>query len=781
MTSAILVLAIVVVAVVLFFTEWLRMDLVALLVLGTLAITGLVTTEQALSGFSNPAVVTVWAMFILSAGLLNTGVAEVIGRTALGWVGAGEARTIVVVMLTAGVLSAFMNNIGVAALMLPVVIELARQSGHPPSRLLMPLAYGTLLGGLTTLIGTPPNILASEAVRDQGLADFHMFDFTPVGGAVMLGGIAFVALFGRRLLPRRDPARETSGGDLRQQYALDERSAVVRLPENSSLDGRTLRESRLGSATGLNVYAVLRHGNIRLAPHAAFNLKSGDRLLVEGTLERLAELRAWRDLTIERREASLDDLLSREVGLAKLLVAEDSGLEGLTLVRAEFRRRFGVVVLAVRRGSDVRQMNLADLPLRGGDCLLVQGLRERLGELVTTDEFSECTEFTNRDVIDEYGLSGRLFAVRVPQGSVLAGKSLAESRVGDALRLGVLGLVRGNETTMMPEPDRVLEGDDLLLVRGRREDLQVFRGLQGLEIESEARHDLATLELGDTAPMEVMLSPRTSLAGKTLRELDFRERYGLQALAVLREGRVHRSGLRDLPLRFGDALLLLGPQDKRLLLSRDADFLVLTPEERPALRRERRLIASLIMAGVILPVILGWLPIAISAVIGVSLMVLTGCLSFDDAYRAIEWRAVFLIAGMLPLGVAMQQSGAAELVADGVVKLTSPAGPWGVLIGLYLMTALATSIIPTAALVVLMAPIAFDAATATGVSPRSMMMAVAIAASASFTSPVSHPANILVMGPGGYRFVDYVKLGAPLTLVVLVIVLIVLPFVWPLY
>jgi di/tricarboxylate transporter len=781
MTSAILVLAIVVVAVVLFFTEWLRMDLVALLVLGTLAITGLVTTEQALSGFSNPAVVTVWAMFILSAGLLNTGVAEVIGRTALGWVGAGEARTIVVVMLTAGVLSAFMNNIGVAALMLPVVIELARQSGHPPSRLLMPLAYGTLLGGLTTLIGTPPNILASEAVRDQGLADFHMFDFTPVGGAVMLGGIAFVALFGRRLLPRRDPARETSGGDLRQQYALDERSAVVRLPENSSLDGRTLRESRLGSATGLNVYAVLRHGNIRLAPHAAFNLKSGDRLLVEGTLERLAELRAWRDLTIERREPSLDDLLSREVGLAKLLVAEDSGLEGLTLVRAEFRRRFGVVVLAVRRGSDVRQMNLADLPLRGGDCLLVQGLRERLGELVTTDEFSECTEFTNRDVIDEYGLSGRLFAVRVPQGSVLAGKSLAESRVGDALRLGVLGLVRGNETTMMPEPDRVLEGDDLLLVRGRREDLQVFRGLQGLEIESEARHDLATLELGDTAPMEVMLSPRTSLAGKTLRELDFRERYGLQALAVLREGRVHRSGLRDLPLRFGDALLLLGPQDKRLLLSRDADFLVLTPEERPALRRERRLIASLIMAGVILPVILGWLPIAISAVIGVSLMVLTGCLSFDDAYRAIEWRAVFLIAGMLPLGVAMQQSGAAELVADGVVKLTSPAGPWGVLIGLYLMTALATSIIPTAALVVLMAPIAFDAATATGVSPRSMMMAVAIAASASFTSPVSHPANILVMGPGGYRFVDYVKLGAPLTLVVLVIVLIVLPFVWPLY
>jgi di/tricarboxylate transporter len=756
------------------------MDLVALLVLGTLAVTGLVTTEQALAGFSNPAVITVWAMFILSAGLLNTGVAEVIGRTALGWVGSGEVRTIAVVMLTAGVLSAFMNNIGVAALMLPVVIELARQSGHAPSRLLMPLAYGTLLGGLTTLIGTPPNLLASEVVRDQGLQAFRMFDFSPVGGVVMVGGIAFVALFGRRLLPQRDPAKETARGDLRRQYELHERTAVIRLAEDSPLVGRTLRGSRLGAATGLNVYAVIRGGQVQLAPDPGYRLKSSDRLLVEGKLERLTELRAWRDLAIERREAGVDDLLSSQVGLCELRVAESSALEDSTLIGTEFRRRFGVMVLALRRGDRMRQLDLAAVPLHAGDRLLVQGLRERLDELASAGEFSSCVALTNREAIDNYGLRGRLFAVRVPRGSVLAGKSLAESRVGDALRLGVIALVRDGEMLAMPEPKHELQGDDLLLVRGRREDLQVFRGLQGLEIESEAQQDLATLEAGDTAPMEVMLSPRTSLAGKTLRELDFRARYGLQVLAILREGRVHRTGVRDLALRFGDALFLLGPQDKRQLLARDADFLTLTAEERPALRRERRLIASLIMVGVILPVIFGWLPIAISAVVGVSMMILTGCLTFDEAYRAIEWRAVFLIAGMLPLGVAMQQSGAAELVADGVVTLTSPLGPWGVMIGLYLMTAVATSIIPTAALVVLMAPITFDAAAATGVSPRSMMMAVAIAASASFTSPVSHPANILVMGPGGYRFVDYVKLGVPLTLVVLAIVLVVLPLFWPL-
>jgi di/tricarboxylate transporter len=225
-----MVLGVLGVALVLLITERVRMDVVALLVLGTLAVTGLVTPTDALSGFSNPAVVTVWAMFILSAALARTGVAEQIGRSVLHLAGSSEARMIAVIMLTAGFLSAFMNNIGVAALMLPVVMEVARRSGRPPSRLLMPLAYGCLLGGLTTLIGTPPNLLASDALREQGLTPFAMFDYTPVGIVAMLGGVAFVALIGRRLLPRRDPARETSerdSGSLGQQYALDELSVVL--------------------------------------------------------------------------------------------------------------------------------------------------------------------------------------------------------------------------------------------------------------------------------------------------------------------------------------------------------------------------------------------------------------------------------------------------------------------------------------------------------------------------------------------------------------------------
>ncbi|ANM28436.1 hypothetical protein ABI59_00525 [Acidobacteria bacterium Mor1] len=783
---AIFVLGILAVAVVLFITEKLRMDLVALLVLGTLAVTGMVTPEQALAGFSNPAVVTVWAMFILSAALVQTGVADVIGRTAMRFAGKGETRMVVTVMLTSAVLSAFMNNIGVAALMLPVVLQMGRQAGHPPSRLLMPLAYGSLLGGLTTLIGTPPNILVSEAISAQGGEPFGMFDFVPVGGAVMAGGILFIAIFGRRMLPRRDPAREsaTPGGNLPDQYALSERRAVLRIPEGARLAGRTLRESRLGRATGLNVYGILREGRVHLAPDAEEVLRTGDCLLVEGRIERLEDLRSWRQITVRRinpDESQLDELFSRDVGVVQVRVADGADLHGQTFGSADFRRRFGVLVLARLRGGDVRQFDMSDATIQSGDLLLIEGLRDKLEALDEFPQFEERKAMEARTVLERYQLRGNIFRLKIPQESVLSGRSLVETRLASALGVGVMARQRGGELTLLPDPHDPLAAGDRLYGRGRGEDIEVFRGLQELEFESEVPAEtLETLEVGDTAPMEVMLSPRSKLVGRSLADLAFRDRYGLQVLAVLRGGNAVRSGLGQFVLRMGDALLLLGPASKRKLLCGNPDFLVLTDPERAAPDRRKGAVAAAIMAAVILPVIFGVLPIAISAVAGAALAILFGCITFDDAYRAIEWRSVFLIAGMLPLGVALESTGAAAMVAEGVVGVTSSFGPWGVLLGLYLMTAIATSIIPTAALVVLMSPIVFRTAAETGVSTEAMMMAIAVAASASFTSPISHPANILVMGPGGYRFIDYVKLGVPLTLMVLVIVLLVLPLVWPL-
>jgi di/tricarboxylate transporter len=317
-------------------------------------------------------------------------------------------------------------------------------------------------------------------------------------------------------------------------------------------------------------------------------------------------------------------------------------------------------------------------------------------------------------------------------------------------------------------------------VEGRHSDFEILEGLDQLTIERRSRPAMDNLVSGKMGVIEAILSPRTTLDGKTLRQLNFREKYGLNVLAVWRKGQAHRSDLRDLALRFGDALLLHGSRDKMKMLGQEPDFIVLTEAAQEDLRLGKAKLSTLIMAAVIFPAIMGWLPIYIAAVIGAAVMVLAGCLTMEEAYRHIEWKAVFLIAGMLPLGTALDQTGAAKLIAEGVVSLVGPYGPTAVMLGLMALTFLATCFVPTAALVVLMAPIALSTAADMGLSPYALMMAIAMASSASFITPISHPANILVMGPGGYRFADYLKVGGLLTLVILVVLVVAIPLFWPL-
>jgi di/tricarboxylate transporter len=233
-----------------------------------------------------------------------------------------------------------------------------------------------------------------------------------------------------------------------------------------------------------------------------------------------------------------------------------------------------------------------------------------------------------------------------------------------------------------------------------------------------------------------------------------------------------------MPLRLGDALLLYGPRERLRVLGREPDFIVLTEAVQEAPHLEKANLAMLIMAAVLLPVILGVAPIAIAVVVGAALMVMARCLTMAEAYRAIEWRVVFLIAGMLPLGIALDKTGTAQYIAEGVVATAGPLGPLAVMAGLLALTFLATCVIPIAAVVVLMAPIILSASAGMGVSPHMMMMGLAMAASSSFMSPISHPANLLVMGPGGYQFKDYIKVGLPLTLLVWFLTLLIVPLLW---
>lgn len=596
-----LMLAILAISVMLFIVDWLRIDVVALLVLLTLILIGFVTPTEAFASFGSPAVATLWAIFIVSGGLFHTGVANLVGNYLLRIAGTRITRLTGLLMAAVGIMSGVMNNVGATAVLMPAVVSMSRRVRVNPSRLLLPLAFGSLMGGMTTLIGTPPNILVSDALRTAGLEPFSLFDFAPVGLTVLVVGTVYMVLIGRRLLPDRSPA------------------------------------------------------------------------------EQLAEV----------------------------------------------------------AGPEV-------------------------------------------DLVDFYRLGERLFRARIPYGSLLIGETLAESGLRQDFELSVIGIERRGEARLAPTKDFILRRGDVLLIEGMVDNLVWAEATGRVEVQPEVGVADKDLQSEAVGVAEVLLSPHSRLVGKTLSDIHFREKYNLSVLAILRDGRPRRTGLAELPLRFGDTLLVQGPRHNFRIVQREPDFVVLGGmEEAPIVRSRKAPLAAGLVLVMLVPVMAGWLPIMAGALLAGVLMVITGCLTMDEAYQSIEWKAVFLVAGMLPLGIAMENTGTAEYLARMMIDLVGGSGPMAILIGFYVMTNLLTQFISNAASTVLIAPIAIGVARYVGSDPRTLLMAVAVAASAGFLTPVGHQANVLVMGPGGYRFIDYVKVGLPLDLLTLAAVIIILPLVFP--
>lgn len=783
----IMVLSVLSGAIFLLVTEWVPMEVVALLALSTSAITGLVTPTEALAGCSNPAVITVWAVFILSSGLTHTGVANIIGRLVLKVSGRSEASIITVIMISAGVMSAFMNNVAVAALMLPVIMDISRQTGHASSRLMMPLAYGSLLGGLATKIGTPPNLIVSEMLRETGMKTFGLFDFTPVGLAVLLGGTAFMALVGRHLLPRKNFAAEESrrsGRSVKEQYELQDRMFSLQVTAGSAIIGKSLSETRLGSILGLNVIGITREDRTILAPSPFELLEASDRLIVEGPAKQIDRLKNLRKnieyFNIESVENVSDLIVSDTVKVAEIELTQATQLGNMTLKQSAFRHRFHSNVLAVKRNKKIYRTDIQNLTLKPGDILLVQGERELLERMAAEDGFDHLSFSTPEQLVDVYRLNERLMKIQLPRGSELDNASLEESRLGAALGLRVLSIIRGKRLQPLPKPSDTLLAGDVLVLEGDQQSLYALKNLGELKLLSDHDTDFDMLEGPDVGWVETTLHPHTKLAGKTLSDLHFREKYGLNVLSIWRNGKVFRSDyLGELAFQVGDAMLLYGPREKFKLLAAEPDFLVLTESAQTVPAFKKAKLSLFIMFFAILPAVLDIVPIYISTLVGAAFMVITGCLSMEEAHQSIEWKGIILIAGMLPLGTALDNSGAARFLANGVVQMVGPLGPVAVMGGLMALTFLATCVIPTAALVVLLVPIVLSTASSMDISPHSLMMAISISASASFMTPISHPANLMVMGPGGYKFLDYFKVGGPLTLTVFVIVMILVPILWP--
>ncbi len=756
-----------------FFTEKLPIELTAFLGLIALVLGGYLEAGEAFQGFSSPAVITMISIFFLSAALLRTGVADWIGTLVERTVGRRESALIAVIMLFSGLMSAFMNNIAAAAVLLPAVASIARKTHISPSRLFMPLSFGAILGGTTTLVGTPPNILAGEFLTGRGLPPFQLFDFAPVGLLLLLAGILYMLTLGRMLLPPSTVA--TAGAirrDLPMEYEIQDAIFTLTLPPGSRLSGCSLAESQLGATLGVQVVTVRRGAERILAPDAQTVLRTGDLLDVRG---RFSDLQGLFDMGgVEIVEGNGEDVTEalRHLRWVVGRVLPHADFVGQTLRDIRFRK-LGAVALGIRRDGETLADDPAGIALREGDLVLALTSPDRIEEVA----LSRSLEITQVDhaVLEE--LENRLFLLHCPSGSPLAGRTLEDARVGELTGATVVAIVRDGSPVLGIGAKSGIQEGDLLVVSGEQVRLRRLHDLGTLELKS--RPDSLWLESEDVGVVEATLAPRSRAAGRTLKELDFRDKSGLQVLAVWREGQSLSDRLDTLRLRLGDALLLQGPWANIRLMGTDPDFLVLSPEATEIRRTRRAPFAVAGLALMILLVVTGYQPIHVAAFIAASFVVLFRTVTMEEAYRAVEWRAVFLVAAILPVGIAMERTGAAALLSNSMIEVAGPLGNYGILGALLVLSSGLSQCLDGAPAVVLLAPVVMEASERLQISPHTLLMGVSLAASAAFMTPFSHKANLLVMGAGGYRMRDYLRVGTPLTVVVLVIMVVLVPVFFP--
>ena len=585
------VLGLVVLALGLFVSDRVGVDMAALIIMSILLVTGIITPRQGLAGFSNSATVTVTAMFVLSFGLTRTGALRTVGNrfSEIGveneWLGLG------VMMATVATISTVVPNTAVVALFLPIVLGMARKMQMSPSKLLIPLSFASMFGGVCTLIGTSTNILVDAIAQDAGMQAFGVFEFLPLGLVFFVAGLAYLYLGGVNLIPARRPPSDLTGS---------------------------------------------------------------------------------------------------------------------------FR------------------------------------LRKFLTDVVVKPE------------------------------SLAIGESVEESRLTEDLELDVLEVFRAGDERPVAEDDPVLQANDVLRIRGSAGELNKLTNRGDVMLQPSFQWEDIDLELGEDVLVEVVVPRNSPLVNRPIGEIHFPEQFGARVLAVRHHGEVELESIEDFRLVSGAGLLLKIDQDRIAQLRHSQHFVIVSEIASDSDRSEHIPVALGIMGLVIGAAALNLLPIVVSSVAGAVLMVLTGCLTMDEAYDSIQWDVVFLLGGILSLGQAMQTTGAAQLMAEGVLGAVGALGPHAVLSAIFLLTMVLTNIISNNGAAVLLAPIAIEMAETLSVSPRPFLFAIAYGASLAFMTPVGYQTNTLIYGPGQYRFTDFTRVGTPLNILFWLIGSLLIPFFWPL-
>lgn len=602
------VLSLLAIAVVLFATGKVRMDAIALMVIVAFVLSGTLTLNEAFSGFSDPNVILIAALFIIGDGLVRTGVATKMGAWLVSVAGNSETKMLVYLMLTVAGLGAFMSSTGVVAIFIPVVLSVSARMNTSPSRLMMPLSFAGLISGMMTLVATPPNLVVNSELLREGLHGFSFFSVTPIGLVVLILGIVYMLAVRFMLKTEngesaRDGRKRSTFRDLIREYHLTGRARRLAIRPGSPMIGQRLDDLKLRERYCANVIGVER----------------------------------WRRF--------------------RRVIVNVNGV-------SEFRARDVLLI----------DMSASDVDLR---------------------------QFCGEQMLEPMVLRGEYFA------------------------------------------DQAL----------------------------------------DVGMAEVSLIPDSEMIGKTVREIAFRTRFGLNIVGMKRDGEAMDGSVVDEPLQLGDILLVVGNwRQIALLAKRGRDFVVLNmpvevDDASPAHSQAPHAIFCLVLMVALM--LTDEIPNPIAAIIACLLMGKFRCINAESAYKAIHWPSIILIVGMMPFALALQKTGGVDLVVKGLMDVAGSEGPYLMLGCLFVMCAAIGLFISNTATAVLMAPIALAAAKSTGVSPYPFAMVVAMAASAAFMTPVSSPVNTLVLGPGKYSFSDFVKIGVPFTVLVMVVCVLLIPVLFP--
>lgn len=588
-----IVFATIIVALCLFVTEVVRVEITALGIAAFLMVSGVLTPQDALAGFANVATVTVGAMFVLSAGLRQTGAIDGVGAVVGRLARRQPALATAAVLITAAVVSAFINNTAAVAIFIPIVMALARDLGRSPSTLLMPVSFLSMFGGVTTLIGTSTNLIVDSIVRQRGLTPFGMFEFAPLGALLLVIAIAYMLTIGVRRLPDRRGLEDLAG-----TYDMSAFLTDVELSPNAKVIGQPLDDNWFTDNYDVAIVQVFRDG----------------------------------------------------------------------------RSYSGA-------GAD------PSIRLQPGDVVRLRGAADEISRLLTSP--------------------------------------------------------------------------------GTRQ--QPFTTLHDADLEG--RQDVL---------IEAVVAPDSDIAGRTIGDIDFPRRFGAQVLGIRYHSQLQHEELDDIRLKGGYALLLKIDAQQLDRLRHAEHFVVVSEVHVPDVRCNKMPIAVAVIVAVVGLTAAGVLPIVASAMTGAIVMVVTGCLRPEEAYDAINWQVVLLLAGVLSLGVAVQQTGGAALLADTMLGISQPFGPVAIVAGFFLLSFILTELISNNATAALLAPVAINAAQTLAANPRPLLVAVTFAASFSFFTPTGYQTNLLVYGPGQYRYSDYARLGAPLSVIVWVVASLAIPLIWPL-